>query len=418
MPDSAARRRWWARRLSVASLALLARGAVALPLPIAPPLPLPTEQPAPTPQPADHPEGEPADTEDHTWPKLDVYIPEGELDLRLDRSLRNAFFEGQVKYNFVKGDITAFLRYRYYGYRRTYRLALFDAVEFPGVEKLSNDFFRTRGTLLLVQQPWDYYSRSFLLAELDRISSNKRELAFTTNRTNTFIRLGHQIGTPDDSRSNAIVGESRAEVAQVLTAHRRIGPWGAGLTGAATWGFDYLGGDFSYLKLEAEGLKRFDLPLRRSFVIARLHAGAFPAKHRVRETDPEAFAGDQYAIPQPELFRLDGRNAMKGLAGHRRGTEELHATTELFVPWFAGEDRRALRLRWQEFYGVLYTGAGSVGFDRSIYRRFGDYALDAGIGFEAAARLRNYSFFLTGIVAGTIRPSGHVEAQLSVKSYH
>jgi len=35
-----------------------------------------------------------------------------------------AFFEGQVKYNFVKGDITAFLRYRYYGYRRTYRLSL------------------------------------------------------------------------------------------------------------------------------------------------------------------------------------------------------------------------------------------------------------------------------------------------------
>ena len=305
-----------------------------------------------------------------------------------------------------------------YGYRRTYRLSLFDAVEFPGVEKLSNDFFRTRGTLLLVQQPWDYYSRSFLLAELDRLSSNRRELAFTTNRTNTFIRVGHQIGTPDDSRSNAIVGESRAEVAQVLTAHRRIGPWGAGLTGAATWGFDYLGGDFSYLKLEAEGLKRFDLPPRRSFVIARLHAGAFPAKHRVRDTDPEAFEGDQYAIPQPELFRLDGRNALKGLSGHRRGTEEVHATTELFIPWFAGEDRRALRLRWQEFYGVLYTGAGNVGFDRSIYGRFDDYVLDAGIGFEAAARLRNYSFFLTGIVAGTIRPSGDVKAFLSVKSYH
>lgn len=411
---------------------LLARGAAALPLPMAPPLPPPAEQPAPeaAPTPPNEPaptasqptgapaEGEPADTEDHTWPKLDVYVPEGELDLRLDRPLRNAFFEGQVKYNFVKGDITAFLRYRYYGYRRTYRLSLFDAVETPGVEKLSGDFFRTRGTLLLVQQPWDYYSRSSLLAELDRISSNKRELAFTTNRTNTFIRLGHQIGTPDDSRSNAIVGESRAEVAQVLTAHRRIGPWGAGLTGAATWGFDYLGGDFSYLKLETEGLKRFDLPLRQSFVITRLHAGAFPAKHHVRDTDPEAFEGDQYAIPQPELFRLDGRNALKGLSGHRRGTEEVHATTELFVPWFTGEDRRALRLRWEELYGVLYTGAGNVGFDRSIYGSFGDYVLDAGIGFEAAARLRNYSFFLTGVVAETVRPSGGLKAFLSVKSYH
>jgi hypothetical protein len=69
-------------------------------------------------------------------------------------------------------------------------------------------------------------------------------------------------------------------------------------------------------------------------------------------------------------------------------------------------------------YGVLYTGAGSVGFDRSIYSRFGDYVLDAGIGFEAAARLRNYSFFLTGVIAEPIRPSGGLKAFLSVKSYH
>ena len=45
--------------------------------------------------------------------RLDVYFPEGDLDLRVNRLVNKVFFEGQVKYNFVDGDITAFLRYRY-----------------------------------------------------------------------------------------------------------------------------------------------------------------------------------------------------------------------------------------------------------------------------------------------------------------
>src|SRR5947208_7932970 len=49
-------------------------------------------------------------------PRLDVYFPEGDLDLRISHLINKTFFEGQVKYNFVNGDITAFLRYRYYGF--------------------------------------------------------------------------------------------------------------------------------------------------------------------------------------------------------------------------------------------------------------------------------------------------------------
>ena len=45
-------------------------------------------------------------------PDLDVFIPEGEFDLRLSRLINKVFFEGQVRYDFVDGDITAFLRYR------------------------------------------------------------------------------------------------------------------------------------------------------------------------------------------------------------------------------------------------------------------------------------------------------------------
>src|SRR4029078_3355628 len=87
---------------------------------------------------------------------------------------------------------------------------LVGAGECPGVEKLSNDFFRPRGTLLLVQQPWDYYSRSFLLAELDRLSSNRRELAFTTNPNNTLIRARHHTRTPPPAPPAAPTAPARA----------------------------------------------------------------------------------------------------------------------------------------------------------------------------------------------------------------
>src|SRR6478672_2818871 len=57
--------------------------------------------------------------EERLLPKLDIYFPEGDLDLKVNRLVNKTFFEGQVKYNFINGDITAFLRYRYYGERRT-----------------------------------------------------------------------------------------------------------------------------------------------------------------------------------------------------------------------------------------------------------------------------------------------------------
>ncbi|HKI86324.1 MAG TPA: hypothetical protein VKA53_06230, partial [Thermoanaerobaculia bacterium] len=185
-------------------------------------------------------------------PSLDFYFPEGEFDIKLNGLIKNAFYEGQVRYNFVNGDITGFLRYRYYGLKRTYQLGLFDDIRFDRIEKFSNAFDRTRGGLLLVQWPFDYHHRAFLLSEVDRISSNKPSQIYSTNRTNIFFKLSYQIGTPDDTRSNAIVGESRATIEQLFTAHQKIGPNGAGLSTALTYGMDALGGNFDYLKGELE----------------------------------------------------------------------------------------------------------------------------------------------------------------------
>jgi hypothetical protein len=348
-------------------------------------------------------------------PRLDVYFPEGDLDLRVNRLINKVFFEGQVKYNFVDGDIDAFLRYRYYGFRRVTQFTVFDSIEFRDIEDLSSDFDRVRGALILFEWPHDYNHRTFLLAEIDRIFSNIPALRFNNDTTNDYLRFGYQLGTPSD-RSTAIVGETRARRERLFTAVREFGPGDAGFTGAVTYAFDYLNGDYEYVKLEAEGVKRFDVT-PRTFLIGRLHGGSFLYKRDVRE-GPEIPIEDQFSIPRSEFFRLDGRENLKGISDRMPGLEELHTTWEYFFPWFLDASRDFLRLEWQNWYWVLYGGMGTVGFDREVYADFDSYIPDVGIGFESSFRLRRkYRFFLSGIVAQALKGDGGVEARVSVKSY-
>ncbi|HEX6200110.1 MAG TPA: hypothetical protein VF150_07605 [Thermoanaerobaculia bacterium] len=352
-------------------------------------------------------------------PELNVYFPEGELDIRINRLVKKVFAEGQVKYNFVDGDISAFLRYRYYGYARTYQLSVFDEIEFEDIEDFSNDFDRVRGILLLTEWPHSFHHRTFLLTELDRISSNKEEFVFDTGRSNLFLRLGYQIGTPHDERSNAIVGENRARVERLFTAFRQIGPGDAGLTGALTWGTDLEVGDFDYVKLEFSGLKRFELP-RGAFLFGRLHGGTFLRKAQEREIDPDSPlpVTGRFLIPREEFFRLDGRDNLKGLDERLRGTEEIHNTWEMVYPWFVGQDHEYLKLNWENWYWVLYGGVGTIGFDRDVLTEFDDYVADVGVGFEASFRLKDYEFFLSGLVAQAFNAEGDVQLRLALKSYH
>jgi len=409
--------------LVVVSL-VLACPASALPSPAEP---APSEAPEAVP-----PEGEapakavagepdiPAEPAPGLLPELNVYFPEGELDLRVNRLVKKVLAEGQVKYNFVDGDISAFLRYRYYGFARTYQLSVFDEIEFANLEDFSNDFDRVRGILLLTEWPETFHRRKFLLTELDRISSNKEEFVFDTGKTNLFLRLGYQIGTPNDERSNSIVGESRARVEHLFTAFRRIGPGDAGLTTAVTWGTDTVVGDFDYVKLEVSGLKRFELP-RGMALFGRIHAGTFPVK---QELDRDLMASGElpitgrYSIPREEFFRLDGRDNLKGLDEKLRGTDEVHSTWELVYPWFLGRSYKLLGLQWENWYWVLYGGVGNIGFDQNAFTELGDYIYDAGTGFEASFRLRDFEFFLSGLVAEAFNAEGGVQFRLSLKSYH
>ncbi len=356
-------------------------------------------------------------TRDSFLPRLDVYFPEGDLDLRVNRLVNKTFFEGQVKYNFVSGDITAFLRYRYYSFSRITQFTVFDAISFPSVEHFSNDFDRVRGALMLFQWPRDYNHRMFLLTEVDRISSNTIDLQFNNNTTNNFIRLGYQIGTPDDPHSNAIVAESRAERQTLFTAVREIGPNGFGLTGALTGGIPYLGGDYRYIRVELEALKRLDLT-QSTFLVGRFHVGTFPYKVRIRPNTAEINPLDQYSIPHSEYFDLGGRDNLKGLKRSLSGSDEVHSTLEYFFPWFLDANREFLHLEWQNFYWILYSGIGTVGFDHKVFTGSAGFYPDLGVGFESSVRLRHrYRFFLSGIVAQTLKGSSGLEARLSVKSY-
>jgi len=356
-------------------------------------------------------------TRDSFLPRLDVYFPEGDLDLRVSRLINKTFFEGQVKYNFVSGDITAFLRYRYYSFHRITQLTVFDSISFPTVEQLSSDFDRVRGALMLFQWPRDYNHRTFLLTEVDRISSNTIDLRFNKNKTDNDVRLGYQIGTPDDPRSNAIVAESRAERQTLFTAVREIGPNGFGLTGAVTYGIHSLGGDFRYVRLEGEALKRFDIT-DNTFLVGRLHAGTFPYKVRIRPPAPDVSPLDEYSIPHNEYFDLGGRDNLKGLKRSLSGSDEAHTTAEYFFPWFLDAHRDFLRLEWQNFYWILYSGIGTVGFDHKVFTGSAGFYPDLGVGFESSVRLRRrFRFFLSAIVAQTLKGNHGVEARFSVKSY-
>jgi hypothetical protein len=363
--------------------------------------------------------------EDRLLPKLDVYFPEGDLDLRVNRLFNKTFFEGQVKYNFINGDITAFLRYRYYGYNRTTQFTVFDAITFDRIgQNITQDFDRVRGTLLLMEWPHSYNSRSFLLTELDRISTNRGEngsdFFVRRDRTDTFVRVGYQLGTPDEGRSSAIVGETRARTERLFSAFREFGPGESTITAALTDGFPYGIGDFDYTKFEFEALKRFDVS-ERTFLIGRVRGGTFlhVAKAPVSTLPPSPLPIDFYSVPTSEAFDLSGRENLKGLnsSDTQLGTQLLFTTWEYFFPWFLESHHSFLHIDWQNWYWVLYAGYGTVGLDRKIYTEFSTYIPDTGVGFESSFSFRKYKFFVSGVVAQALKGNGGLEARFSVKSY-
>jgi hypothetical protein len=370
--------------------------------------PPPTETPTPVadpgagPTPGSKPENAPAREPEKSgiFPSVNVYLPEGRADIRLIKPIRNSLFENQITYNFVSGDISAFLRYKYYGRSYTSTFSFFDSIEFEELEQFSNDFSRTRGALYLHRRPLNFYNRLYTLFEFDRLTFSRPVDHPDANRTNVYVKVGYQYGTPSDERSNAVVGEARDRFFNLFTAYREVGPRGRGVSVAATWGLDFLGGDYRYVKTELEALQAIALPGRHRLVL-RVHGGYFPYKKRVREEfDPDL--GTPFSVPRYELFRLNGRQELKGYRGTERGPNQVHLTTEYVRPIYTEAPRRFLGLDWTSLYAIGYAGTGNLGNETSIYTELSDYKVDVGAGFEAAVSWRHYRAFLGALLAKTV----------------
>lgn len=366
--------------------------------PAAEPTPAPTDSGVP---PAEETAAPPREPEKSgVFPSVNVYLPEGRADIRLVKPIRNSLFENQIDYNFVSGDISAFLRYKYYSRSATSTFTFFDSIEFEELERFSNEFSRTRGALYLQRRPLNFYNRLYGLLEFDRLTFSRPIDHPDANRTNVYVKLGYQFGTPSDERSNAVVGEARDRIFNLFTAYREVGPGGRGFSLATTWGFDFLGGDYRYVKTEMEALQAIALPKRNRLVL-RLHGGFFPYKKTVREEfDP--LRGTPFSIPRYELFKLNGRQELKGYRGTERGPNQVHLTAEHVVPIFTEPPRRLFGLDWTSLYAVGYLGTGNVGNETSIYTELSDYKVDVGAGFEAAVSWRRYRAFLGILAAKTL----------------
>ena len=365
-------------------------------------------------------------------PDVNIYVPEGQASVRLRKLIRNVLFESQIDYQFVDGDISTYLRYKYYARNYTYRIGVFDSIEFGDILSDSKEGFeRTRGGLLLIGVPRDVNNRYFMLLQDDRLTFGDTDNP-DNRKNNIYMKLGYQFGTQFDERMNAIVGESRGRLTPVLTAFRTIGPQRTGLAAAITQSAEFSTGDYRYTKLEGEGLRRFDVT-PTSFIFSRLHAGIFLSRGKIKdpkpprdrdgdgEIDPNP-TWESYTVPRYELFRIGGREALKSIdAGEDAiGTHEIHVTNELFVPIFRNKNYRTGPLYWTTAYGIGYVGAGAVGYEYGDLAGSDRFAWDLGLGTELAVSYRDdVDIFLSVVVAHTMKAPedlGGTEIRFSVRT--
>jgi hypothetical protein len=337
-------------------------------------------------------------------PSLNLYFPEGSASVRLRKLVRNVLFESQIDYKFVSGDISTYLRYKYYAKNYTYRIGVFDTIGFPevGSRGTSNEFERVRGGLLLLGFPRDYNRRYFWLLQDDRLTFG--ELTNVDNKKNNiYTKFGYQYGTQFDERLNAIVGESRGRITPVLTAFRDIGPQKTSFATALTESARIGTGDYRYTKLEGEGMRRFDITAT-SFVFSRLHLGTFVGYDKCEtllcKERPEI---ENFSIPRYEMFKLGGREALRAVNDREsQGTQEVHLTNEYFVPVFRNRDFKTWLLHWNTVYGIGYLGAGTVGFKYKQLFKSRDAVADAGLGTEMALTVRDFEVLVSVVYARTL----------------
>lgn len=333
-----------------------------------------------------------------------IYLADGQASIRLRKLIKNVLFESQIDYKFVTGDISTFLRYKYYAQNFTYKIGVFDAISFGAVGSHGDEFERTRGGLLLLEFPRDYNHRYFTLLQDDRLTFG--DVTRVDNRKNNiYTKLGYQYGTEFDEELNAIVGESRGLQVPVLTVFRDLGPQKLSYAIGFTESARISTGDYKYTKLETEAIHRWDLTPTQ-FIVTRGHLGTFLTKESLCAnylTTPQI---ECYSIPGYEMFALGGREALRSLSTSNsvsNGTDEFHVTNEYFVPVFRNRDYRFRELHFTTVYAIGYTGFGNVAFASRDLFRTRDFAVDAGIGTETALTVRDFDVLVSILYAHTFR---------------
>jgi hypothetical protein len=395
--------------------------APAPPVPPPPAAPTTTPQPAPEPVPATPLQTNPAPAPPVSQPTPplspvaasgydrrdalpNIYLADGQASIRLRKLIKNVLFESQIDYKFVTGDISTFLRYKYYAHDFTYKIAVFDAISFGAIGSHTDEFERTRGGLLLLEFPRDYNHRYFTLLQDDRLTFG--DVTRVDNRKNNiYTKFGYQYGTEFDERLNAIVGESRGRQVPVLTVFRELGPQKFSYAAALTESAKISTGDYKYTKLETEAIRRWDVS-PASFIVTRAHLGTFLTKNNLCTNDVTTPQIECYSIPGYEMFALGGREALRSLSTSNsvsNGTNEFHVTNEYFVPVFRNRDYRFRALHFNTVYAIGYTGFGNVAFATRDLFRTRDFAVDAGVGTETALTVRDFEVLVSILYAHTFR---------------
>ncbi|MBK8594435.1 MAG: hypothetical protein IPP07_12965 [Holophagales bacterium] len=346
-------------------------------------------------------------------PRIAVYVPEGQAEIRLSKLVRSSLYETQFEYDFVSGDIAAYLRYKYYGARQSFTISAFDRVSFAALESLALGYDRVRGLSAFVRRPVGLYGRLVLLAEVDRFNISQPDAPLGNvddGQTNLFGKAGFQWGTEDDNLGNRISGDPNDRMRNLFTVARSFGPGRRGFSIGVTYGAHLL--DYSYLKVEGEAIQA--VPVGRGRLVGRLHAGFFPYKPVGTSSGPPG--GLPYLIPGTEYFSLGGRDALKGLREAPFGTEEVHATIEAFLPVFVARNAEFLKASWDTLYAVVYVGTGNAGVGGTVYTRFGEWRQDAGLGFEVSFRILRYRVFASALAAREVGGPGSPKFLMTIRT--
>ncbi|HXH40776.1 MAG TPA: hypothetical protein VNN08_19245, partial [Thermoanaerobaculia bacterium] len=310
----------------------------------------------------------------------------------------------QIDYKFVTGDISTFLRYKYYAQNFTYKIGVFDSISFGAVGSHQDEFERVRGGLLLLEFPRDYNHRYFTLLQDDRLTFGD-PTRVDNRKNNIYTKLGYQYGTEFDEQLNSIVGESRGLLVPVLTVFRDLGPQKFSFAAAITEGGKVSTGDYQYTKIEADAIRRWDIT-PTSFLVTRAHGGTFLTKQFLCGNTPTTPLIECYSIPGYEMFNLGGSEALRSLETSNSvssGTEEMDLTNEYFVPVFRNRDYRYRALHFNTAYAIAYAGVGNVAFAYNDLFKTRNFAVDAGLGTEMALTVHDFEVLVSVLFSHTIR---------------